>query len=75
MGSGFLQGAWEDALAGECGAMFAGPVDVGGFAQGEEEVELFGEEVVIVFELEAEEGEGFNERAAADDHLGRDRWR
>jgi hypothetical protein len=31
-------------------------VDVGAFAKGEEEVEFFGEEVVVVFELEAEEG-------------------
>ena len=69
-GERVLQGARVDALSGECGAMLAGPVDVGGFAEGEEEVELFGEEIVVVFELEAEEGEGFDERAAADDHLG-----
>ncbi len=50
--------------------MFAGPVNVGGFAEGEEEVELFGEEIVVVFELEAEEREGFDEGAATDYHLG-----
>ena len=50
--------------------MSAGPVDVGGFAEGEEQVELFGEEVVVVFELEAEEREGLDEGAAACDDLG-----
>ncbi len=59
-----------DALAGERGAMFAGPVDVGALAKGEEEVEFFGEEVVVVFELEAEEREGFDEGAAACDDFG-----
>ena len=44
--------------------------DVGAFAEGEEEVELFGEEGVVVFELEAEEGEGFDEGAAAGDDFG-----
>ncbi len=44
--------------------------DVGGFAEGEEEVEFFGEEGVVVFELEAEEGEGLDEGAAAGDDFG-----
>ena len=65
-----MQGARVDALAGERGAMLAGPVDVGVLAEGEEEVEFFGEEVVVVFELEAEEGEGLDEGAAAGDDLG-----
>jgi hypothetical protein len=48
----------------------AGPVDVGGFAEGEEEIEFFCEEVIVVFELEAEEREGFDEGAAACDNFG-----
>ena len=50
--------------------MLAGPVDVLVVADLEEEVELFGEERVVVFEGEAEERERLDERAAADDHLG-----
>ena len=69
-GERILQRARIDALAGEGGAMLAGPVDVGVFADGEEEVELLGEEIVVVFELEAEEREGFDEGAAAGDDLG-----
>ena len=69
-GERVLDGARVDALAGERGAMFAGPVDVGAFAQGEEEVKFFGEEVVVVFELEAEEREGFDEGASAGDDFG-----
>ncbi len=69
-GERVLERAREDALAGECGAMFAGPGDVGVFAEGEEEVEFFGEEGVVVFELEAEEREGFDEGAAAGDDFG-----
>ena len=69
-GKGVLQGAREDALAGERSTVFAGPVDVVRFAQSEEEVQLFCEEVVVVFELEAEEREGFDEGTAAYDHLG-----
>jgi len=65
-----LQGAGVDALSGECGAMLAGPMDVGGFAQGEEEIEFFFEELVVVLEFETEEGEGFDERAAAGDDFG-----
>ena len=36
----------------------------------EQEVEFFGEEGVVVFELEAEEGVGLDEGAAAGDDLG-----
>ena len=55
IGSGILQRARVDALSGKSGAMLAGPVDVGVLAEGEEEVEFFGEEVIVVFEFEAEE--------------------
>ena len=54
----------------EGGTMTARPVDVGVLAEREEEVELFGEEVVIVFELEAEEGKGFDEGATPGDDFG-----
>ena len=50
--------------------MLSGPMDMRVFAQGEEKVELLGEEIVVVFELEAEEREGFDERAAAGDDFG-----
>src|SRR6202044_792361 len=50
--------------------MLAGPMDMRVFAQREEEVELLGEEIVVVLELEAEEREGFDEGAAAGDDFG-----
>jgi hypothetical protein len=65
-----LQGARVDTLSGEGGAMFAGPGDVGGFAEGEEKVEFFGEEIVVVLEFEAKEREGFDEGAAASYDFG-----
>src|ERR1700733_6768853 len=68
-GQWVLQWARIDALAGEGGAMLAGPVDVVAFADLEEEVELFGEEGVVVFEFEAEERVGLDEGAAAGDDL------
>src|ERR1700733_16253149 len=49
--------------------MFAGPLDVGAVANLQEQVELFGEEGVVVFELEAEERVGLDEGAAASDDL------
>lgn len=69
-GERVLERAGEDALSGERGAMLAGPVDVGVFADVEEEVEFFDEEVVVVLEVQAEEGEGLDKGAAADDDLG-----
>src|SRR6202012_2384609 len=69
-GKRVLQRTREDSLAGERGAMLAGPVNVVGLAKSEEKVELFCEEVVVVFELEAEEREGLDERAAACDDFG-----
>lgn len=50
--------------------MLAGPVEFGVVADLEEEVELLGEEGVVVLEVEAEEGEGFDEGAATGDDLG-----
>ena len=69
-GQRVLQRTRVNALACERGAMSAGPVDPGIFAELEEEVELFGEEVVVVLEFEAEEGKGFDEGAAAGDDFG-----
>ena len=69
-GKGSLQGAREDTLTGERGPVLAGPVNVCLVAELQEEVELFGEEGVVVLEVEAEEGEGLDEGAPADDDLG-----
>ena len=66
-GEWILERPGEDALAGEGRAMLAGPVDECVLAEVEEEVEFLGEEVVVVLEIEAEEREGLDEGAAADD--------
>jgi hypothetical protein len=65
-----LQWTRVDALTRERGAVTARPVDVGGIAEGEEEVEFFREEIVVIFELEAKERKGFNEGTAANDDFG-----
>lgn len=69
-GQRVLQRTRIDALAGERGAVAAGPRDVFVGADLQEEIELLGEERVIVFQLQAEERERLDEGAAADDHLG-----
>ena len=66
----FLHRPWEDALPSERCAALARPVDVGVVADREEKVKVFGEEEVVVVQVEAEEGEGFDEGAAADYHFG-----
>ena len=53
--------AGKDSLAGERGPSLAGPVDVGVVANGEEEVQVFREQEVVVSEVEAEERKGFGE--------------
>jgi hypothetical protein len=50
-GQGILQRARVDALASEWGAKLAGPGHVFLGAQGEEELEFFGEEGVVVLEF------------------------
>ena len=50
--------------------MFALPLDAGLVAELEEEVELLGEELVVVLGVVAEERIGLDEGAAADDDLG-----
>ena len=69
-GQRILQRARVDALAGERGAMFAGPMDMGVLADIQQQVELLGEERVVVFEVETEERERLDERAAAGDDFG-----
>ena len=50
--------------------MAARPGDALGLAQREQQVELLGEELVVVVEVVAEEREGLDERAAAGHDLG-----
>jgi hypothetical protein len=47
-----------------------GPGDALGLAQRQQQLELLGEEVVVVLERVAEERKGLDERAAAGHHLG-----
>ncbi len=64
-GQRVLQRARVDALAVERRAVAAGPRDVLGLAQLEQELELLGEQLVVVLEVVAEQREGLDERAAA----------
>ena len=68
-GSGVLHGPWVDALTGEGGAVAARPRDVLLLAEPEQQFELLGEQRVVVAEVVAEEGEGLDERPAADHDL------
>ena len=74
-GQRILQRTRIDGLARERRAMFAGPRDVRIFADGQEQLEFFGEERIVVFQFEAEQGEGFDEGAAPRDDFGEDRDR
>ena len=49
--------------------MLSGPGDLRLFADAQEEVELLGEQRVVVGEFEPEQRKGFGERAAADDEV------
>lgn len=49
--------------------MLAGPVDVSVLADVEEQIEFFGEERIVIFELQAEERVGLDEGAAAGDNF------
>ena len=49
--------------------MFAGPVDVVFCTELEKQVEFFGEQGFVVFELEAKKRKGFDERSPADDYF------
>src|SRR6478735_6059409 len=64
-----LQRPWEDALAGERGTVLSGPRDLHLFADAQEEVELLGEQRVVVGKFQPEQRKAFGERAAADDQV------
>ena len=64
-----LQRPGEDALAGERWPVLSGPGDLHLLADAEQEVELLGEQRVVVGEVEPEQREGLGERAAADDEV------
>ena len=63
-GQGLLQRARVDALPVERRAMPAAPDDLGLGPDGEEQVELFGEQLVVIFKVVAEQRKGLDERAA-----------
>ena len=65
-----MQRARVDGLAGEGWPVIARPVDFCAGADFEEEVEFFGEEFVVIFEAQAEEGVGLDERTATGDDFG-----
>ena len=69
-GSGSCTRARVHALAVERRPVAAGPGDVLGLAQLEQELELLGEQLVVVVEVVAEQREGLDERAAAGHDLG-----
>src|SRR3954462_8211779 len=59
-----------DARAGERRTVAARPVDVLGLAQREQQLELLGEELVVVLQVVAEQREALDERAAPGHDLG-----
>ena len=65
-----LHRAGIDAASVDRRAQPPRPGDAFAFAQLQEQVELFGEEVVVVLEVVAEEREGFDEGAASGHDLG-----
>jgi hypothetical protein len=65
-----LQRARIDALALERRAMTAFPRDLRLGANLKQEIELLGEQLVVVVEVEAEQREGLDERAAPSHDLG-----
>jgi hypothetical protein len=56
-----LHGAWVHGLAGERRPVLACPVDVGLRTQLKEQVQLLGEKLIIVIEVETEERIGLDE--------------
>src|ERR1700688_3353493 len=58
-----LQWARVNSLAGEWSAVLARPVDVRVLTNVQKQIEFLGEERIVVFELQAEERECFDERA------------
>ena len=62
-----LERARVDSLPGECRAMLARPVNVRVLADVQKQIELSGEERIVVIKLQAIERERFDERAAPRD--------
>ena len=69
-GQRILQRSRVDALTRQCRAMPARPVDVLIVADLEQQVQLLGEQRVVILESVAEQRKGIDEGATADDHLG-----
>ena len=69
-GQALLQRPRVDGEAVQRRAMLARPRDALRFPQLEQQLQLLGEQVVVVVEVVAEEREGLDERAAADHDLG-----
>src|ERR1700719_1808908 len=69
-GQRVLQRARVNALPGERRTVPARPMDVGLLADLQEQVEALGKERIVIIELEAEERERLDERAAPGDDLG-----
>src|SRR6267143_1312424 len=65
-----LQWARVNSLSGECRTVLARPVNVRVLADVQKQIEFFGEERIVVLELQAEERKCFDERAAPGDDFG-----
>jgi hypothetical protein len=66
---GILQGPGPDALTGQRGAMPVGPGDLGCRAEAQQQVELLGEQRVVVSQVQPEQREGLGERASPHDQV------
>jgi hypothetical protein len=69
IGSGFCSGLGVDALTGQRRPKAAGPMHVFALTDCQEQIELLGEERVIVLQPKAKERERLDGRAAADHHF------
>src|SRR6476619_8270813 len=58
-----LERARVNSLPGECSAVLARPVNMRVLADAQKQIELLGEERIVVLELQAEERKCFDERA------------
>src|SRR6185295_19647509 len=66
---GILNWSWIDALPRQSRAVRARPVHALSLANLQEQIEFFGEQFVVVVEVEAKQRKRFDGRAAADHHL------
>ena len=69
IGQRILHWSGIDALSRQGGPVLPGPVDVLVLPDVEEQIELLGEERVIVVQLEPEQGKRLDERTPAHHHL------